>query len=91
MKDMICVECGQVTVGDLIARKDYDYISWRVTAPKNLDEKDMFFGICQSKDGKLISIDGDSYSESEIVLRYEEWSDNEIENGLTVVVEAEWL
>lgn len=91
MKDMVCVECGQVTVGDLIARKDYDYISWRVTAPNNLDEKDVFFGICQSKGGKLISIDGDSYSESEIVLRYEEWSDNEIENGLTVVVEAEWL
>ena len=35
----------------------------------------------------------DIYSEHEIVLRYEEWSKPEegIYNGLTVVIEAEWM
>jgi hypothetical protein len=79
-----------MTVKDLIANKDYDYISWRVTAPDNIEDKDIFFGACKSKDGKLIPLDGDSYFENEIVVRHEEWSTDEIKNGLTVVVEAEW-
>lgn len=79
-------------VKDLIKDKDYDYISWRVTAPEDWrDEPDMFFGACKSKNGELIPLDGDSYSEDEIVVRYEEWSNDEIEHGLTVVVEAEWI
>lgn len=50
----------------------------------------MFFGCCKSKNGKLIPLDGDSYSDNEIVIRYEEWSKDFVKNGLTVVVETEW-
>ena len=79
-----------MTIADLIKNKDYDYISWRVILPENLDGDDMFFGCAKSKNGKLISLDGDIYSEDTEVLRYEEWSDEEerIKNGLTVVCES---
>ena len=86
---------GILTVKDLIKDKDYDYISWRI----KLDERDrekigednIFFGCCRSVGGKLISLDGDIYSERERVLSYEEWSNSvqDIENGLTVIVEEE--
>lgn len=79
-----------MTVKDLIANKDYDYISWRVTSPKHFDDPDIFFGACKSKNGELIPLDWDSYSENEIVLRYEEWTSDTIKNGLTIVTEAEW-
>ena len=78
-------------VKDLIKNKDYDYISWRVTAPPEWTRPDMFFGACQSVKGKLIPLDGDTYSEYEVVVRYEEWSDDKYKNGLTVVIKAEWL
>ena len=81
-----------MTIGDLIKNKDYDYISWRVMLPEKCGDGDTFFGACKSKDGKLIPLDGDSYSEEEKVLEHQEWKQPEdgIENGLTVVVEAEW-
>ena len=82
-----------MTIGDLIKNKDYDYISWRVTLPEKMGGGDTFFGCCGSKNGKLFALDGDVYSESTEILEYEEWSDEErgIENGLTVVCEAEWI
>ena len=84
-------------VKDLIKNKDYDYICWRVNIDETdrelIGEDDIFFGCCRSENGKLISLDGDTYSEDEIVLSYEEWSNPErgIVNGLTVVVEGVWL
>ena len=78
-------------VKDLIKDKDYDYIEWRVTAPKCCDERDVLFGICESKNGHLFSLDGDLYYENEVVLSYEEWSNNSVQNGLTLVVEADWM
>lgn len=80
-----------MTIKDLIANKDYDYISWRVTAPDCIEDDDIFFGACKSKNGELIPLDGDTYYDDEIVLRYEEWSKEDIKNGLTVVVETEWM
>lgn len=82
-----------MTVGDLIKNKDYDYISWRVTLTEKAGGGDMFFGCTASKNGELISLDGDTYSKEEVVLSYEEWLKPEegIENGLTVVVEGEWI
>jgi hypothetical protein len=84
-------------VKDLIKNKDYDYISWRITIDEAdremIGEDDIFFGVCRSVDGVLISGDGDTYSEEEEVLSYEEWSYPEkgITNGLTVVVEGVWI
>lgn len=80
-----------MTIGELIKNKDYDYISYRITSPKWYDEPDMFLGACKSKNGVLIPLDYDSYSEDEIVISWEEWSTEDIKNGLTVVVEGNWL
>lgn len=79
-----------MTIGDLIKNKDYDYISYRLTIS---DVDDIFAGFFASKDGEIIPIDGDTiYDKNDEVLRYEEWNDlNEnIQNGLTVVVKSEW-
>lgn len=81
-------------VKDLIKNKDYDYINWRVKIDEvdrdKIGEDDIFFGVCYSKNGYLIPLDGDTYCEEEIVVSYEEWSRPEkgIINGLTVVVEG---
>jgi hypothetical protein len=75
-------------IGDLIKNKDYDYVSYRLTL---LDGSNIFAGCFASKDGKIISLDGDVYSKNEEVLSYEEWSQPEdnIQNGLTVIVKGE--
>ena len=80
-----------MTVSDLIKNKDYDYIEWRATSP--YDNSDMFFGATQSKDGKLIPLDYDSYYEETEIISYEEWSelDKGIKNGLTIVYKGEWF
>ena len=81
-----------MTVGDLIKNKDYDYISWRVTLPDDLGG-DMFSGAAKSENGKLISLDGDSYSENTEIIGYEEWDNPKegIKNGLTVIYKGEWM
>ena len=74
-----------MTVGDLIDQKDYDYISWHIILPESVGGGHTFFGACQSENGKLIPLDGDSYSRDTEVISYEEWSKGDIKNGLTVV------
>ena len=78
-----------MTIGDLIKNKDYDYVSYRLILP---DGNDTFAGCFASKGGEIISLDGDTYSNNEEVLNYEEWSSPEdnVQNGLTVVVKGEW-
>ena len=79
-----------MTIGDLIKNKDYDYISYKITLPKY---GDIFAGCFASKGGEIISLDGDTYySKEEEVLSYKEWSQPEdnIQNGLTVVVKGQW-
>lgn len=88
----LVVELDKVTVKDLIIKKDYDYISWRVTLPDEYGGGDTFFGTSRSKNGKLISLDGDIYDENTEIIKYEEWSAPEdgIMNGLTIVYKSEW-
>ena len=45
------------------------------------------------ENGKIISLDGDFYSLNEKVIASEEWEDEEenINNGLTVIVEGNWI
>lgn len=62
-----------MTIGDLIKNKDYDYISYRTVVPGC--SGDIFTGIAQSKNGKLISLDGDYYSTDTEIVDYEEWED----------------
>lgn len=80
-----------MTVADLIKNKNYDYIEWRVVCP--YDNSNMLFGIASSKDGKLISLNGDSYYKDTEIISYEEWSnlDKDIQNGLTVVCKGDWI
>ena len=83
-----------MTVGDLIKNKDYDYISWRMTLPEKAGGGDTFAGCVASRNEELISLDGDTiYSKDKEILSYEEWSKHKegVENGLTVVVEGEWI
>lgn len=79
-----------MTIRDLINKKDYGYISYRVTHPKF--PEGVWLGTCHSKNGELIPHDQDYYSLDEEVLDYEEWNDLEkgIENGLDILVEGEW-
>lgn len=78
-----------MTIGDLIKNKDYDYVSYRLTLT---DGDDIFAGYFASKSGEIISLDGDIYSKNEEVLNYEEWTspEDDIQNGLTIVVKTEW-
>lgn len=77
-------------IGEIIKNKDYDYIEYRMTVPDYLGG-DVFFGCAKSKDGKLLPLDGDYYSENQEILDYEEWSQDGIENGLTVIVKGDWI
>lgn len=79
-----------MTIGDLVKTKDYDYISYRLTLP---DGEDTFAGCFKSENGEIIPLDDDIYDENEEVLSYEEWSkpEDDIQNGLTVVVRGEWI
>ena len=97
-----------MTVEDLINKKDYDYIEWRIVLPghiieevsdydkkiSNLLKKEIitdFSGSCKSINGQLISLDGAYYPKETKVLYFEEWSDKEIKNGLTIVYEGNWI
>ena len=79
-----------MTIGDLIKNKNYDYVSYRLTLR---DGSDTFACCFVSKDGEIILLDGDIYDKDEEVLNYEEWTqpEDDINNGLTVVVKGEWV
>lgn len=81
------------TIGELIKDKDYDYVSYRMLIPGFDDENGEFAGCFSSKNGEIIPLDYDSYYKSEEVIASEEWNmpKERIENGLTVVVEGEFL
>ena len=76
-----------MTIGDLIKNKDYDSIKYRILYN---DDLDIFAGVFASKNGEIISLDGDTYSKGEEVYKYEEWSNPEenIQNGLTVIIKV---
>ena len=81
-----------MTIGDLIREKDYDYVSHKMHFDSiKWDTYAEFAGCFASKNGKIIPLDEDTYSEEEEVLSYEEWSRPEkgIINGLTVIVGEE--
>ena len=81
-----------MTVRELLDKKDYQYVEWRVSTPDCIeDEEDLFFGYCEVVNGKLVSGDGDSYDEDTEVLRYEEWLSEDEELCLTIVEEVEWV
>lgn len=67
------------TIGDIIAGKNFDYVSYRGYDEKrdsppatgnNIDGE--FCGCFKVADGKIIPLDGDSYYDSEDVIASEE-------------------
>lgn len=79
-----------MTIYDLIKNKDYSYVSYRLTLPEG---DSVFAGCFSSKDGEIIPLDGDIYDKNEEILSYEEWTriEDNIQNGLTIVVKGEWI
>lgn len=88
------------TIGEIIAGKDYDYVSYRGYDEKrdfppatgnNTDGE--FCGCFKVVNGEIIPLDGDSYSNKETVIASEEWTmpDEGIEKGLTIIVEMEFV
>ena len=80
-----------MTIKDLITNRDYDCISLRGIVPEKFGGGDVFFGKCKSINGELISLDGDTYDEKSEVISFQEWSNDNIQHGLTVVCKEEWL
>lgn len=83
-----------VKIKDFLKR-NYDYVEYRVTLPeyKGDLEDTIFAGCFKIIGGKIISLDGDTYSESEEVIWSEEWSDEkeDIKHGLSVLVKGGWV
>lgn len=76
-----------MSIKDLIEKEDFDFISFRLVLS---EEEDIFAGAAMSEKGKLISLDGDVYSESAKIIKSERWTNEEenIKNGITVWVEG---
>lgn len=89
------------TIGDIIAGKNFDYVSYRGydekrNSPPALPDGTVegeFCGCFKVADGKIIPLDGDFYSDDETVIASEEWTmpDEGIEKGLTVICEMEFV
>ena len=88
------------TIGEIVAGKDYDYVSYRGYDEKrnyppatgnNTDGE--FCGCFKVKNGEIIPLDGDSYDDSEPVIATEEWTmpDEGIGEGLTVIVAMDFV
>lgn len=82
-----------MTIKDIIINENYDCIDIRVTSPEGWKEDSILVGRCRSENGELIPLDGDIYSDSEAVLSSSVWKNEAlgIKNGLTVLLQGEWL
>lgn len=80
---MTIYEDSVVRIKDLIKDKNYDYVEYRI--PSKESNKGDFAGAFRVEDGKIISIDGDSYKEEERVYAAEEWFYNK-HPALTILV-----
>ena len=76
------------TIGELIKDNDYDYVSYRIDYPGFDEEHGTFAGCFAAVDGRIVPLDGDSYSLEEEVIESWEWNDpvEGIEKGFLVVV-----
>lgn len=95
MKTLSCIigKLEQKTkVADLIKNKDYSYIEWRITTPKDFPSLDTLFGVCKSENGKIVNFENDAedYNEESEVVRFKEWVNDDGQNEMIVVVKALW-
>lgn len=77
------------TIGEIINKKDHDYVSYRLWCGGEYGEYGIFAGCFSVKNGEIISLDGDIiYNKNEKVIASEEWTNEEegVQSGLTVIV-----
>lgn len=89
------------TIGEVIAGKNYDYVSYcgydeKRNSPPALPDGTIegeFCGCFKVANGKISPLDGDSYDASELVISSEEWMkpDDGIKKGLTIIVAMEFV
>lgn len=56
---------------DILKGKNYKYIEYYVILPQTLGGEIVFSGLCRYMNGELISLDGDTYSLEDELIRYE--------------------
>lgn len=89
------------TIRDFMS-KNYDYVSYRSTdkdweddflsSEEEIISHSIFAGCFAIQDEKIEPLDGDMYSSDEEVIWSKEWKNEKegIQNGLTVLVPADW-
>ena len=79
------------TLGDFIQDKDFDCIEIREFHVISNYMSFIFIGKAASKNGELISLDGDSYSKDIQIFDYWYWENPEkgIKSGLTIRISPE--
>lgn len=89
------------TIRDFMS-KDYDYVSYRLTdkdwkndflsSEEETISHSIFAGCFAIQDEKIEPLDGDIYSSDEEVIWSKEWKNEKegVQNGLTVLVSADW-
>ena len=76
------------TIGEIINKKDYDYVSYRLWCSGEYGKYGIFAGCFSVKNGEIMPLDGDIYNKNEKVVASEEWTNEEegVYSGLTVIV-----
>lgn len=90
------------TIGEIIADRNYDYVSYRQRFDKKKYKKrlpsyyfkeGMFAGAFEVENGKIKPLDGDTYSLKEEVIESEEWvgmtDEGKPITGLTIITKGE--
>ena len=62
-----------------------------MTAPKSfISTSKIFFGVCRSEGGKLVSMDDDIYDDFNEVIEYDEFTNENVKNGLYILCPMKW-
>lgn len=83
------------TLGEIVKGKNYDYVDYRIRlnkktypklSPKYWFKEGVFAGAFKVVNGEIVPLDYDTYSLKEPVLESEEWLQDNVTNGLTIIV-----
>ena len=79
------------TLKDVLTERQLNNINimYRTNSPVDWEE-DMLVGYCRYEEGKLISLDNDSYSLEDCIVKHEMDIDNKGNEYLVVWIESEW-
>ena len=74
-----------MTIGD-IAKKDYYKVYVRVISTIDDCEYDLFYGVFRTIGGRIYTLDEERYSKDELVISYEEFTDNNGNECCTIYI-----